>query len=88
MDSSRGVLRNRPRVRSPAKMTATTSPRPQTRLSLPNEVHPAPEHPNDLLVWVTVRLDMHASPDTPPYDHPLVAGENAPASVFTDLLLG
>jgi hypothetical protein len=34
-----------------------------------------------------VRLDMGAGPDTPPYDHPLVARENAAADLFVDLLL-
>jgi hypothetical protein len=37
------------------------------------------EHPHDLLIWMTVRLDMDAGPDAPPYDHRLVAGENATA---------
>jgi hypothetical protein len=35
----------------------------------------------------TVRLDMNLGPDTPPYDHPLVAGENAAADLFADLFL-
>jgi len=30
---------------------------------------------------------MDASPDTPPYDHPLVAGENAAADLLGDLFL-
>src|SRR6266567_1941252 len=51
------------------------------------ELHFALEHPRDLLICVTVRLDMDASPDAPPYDHPLVAGENAAADFFADLLL-
>src|SRR6266487_5835890 len=51
------------------------------------ELHFALEHPRDLLICVTVRLDMDASPDAPPYDHPLVAGENASADLFADLLL-
>src|SRR5262245_963308 len=51
------------------------------------ELHLALEHPHDLLIWVTVRLDMDASPDPPPYDHPLVAGENAAADLIADLLL-
>src|SRR6266487_3500092 len=51
------------------------------------ELHFALEHPHDLLICVTVRLDMDASPDAPPYDHPLVAGENAAADLFADLLL-
>jgi len=49
------------------------------------ELHLALEHPHDLLICVTVRLDMNAGPDAPPYNHPLVAGENAPADLFTDL---
>jgi hypothetical protein len=44
-------------------------------------------HPNDLLICVTVQLDMDAGPDAPPYDHPLVARENATADLFVDLLL-
>ena len=32
------------------------------------ELHLALEHPNDLLICVTVRLDMDAGPDAPPYD--------------------
>jgi hypothetical protein len=51
------------------------------------ELHLALEHPNDLLICVTVRLDMDAGPDAPPYDHPLVAGKNAAADFFADLLL-
>jgi hypothetical protein len=38
-------------------------------------------------ICVTVRPDMDASPDAPPYDHSLVAGENAAADLFADLLL-
>jgi hypothetical protein len=30
---------------------------------------------------------MDAGPEAPPYDHPLVAGENAAADLFADLLL-
>jgi SAM-dependent methyltransferase len=52
------------------------------------ELHFALEHPRDLLICVTVRLDMDASPDAPPYDHPLVTGENAAADLFADPLLG
>jgi hypothetical protein len=37
------------------------------------------EHPHDLLVCVTVRLNMDASSDAPPYEHPLITGENATA---------
>src|SRR5262249_52303764 len=51
------------------------------------ELHFALEHPNDLLICVTVRLDMDAGLDTPPYDHPLVARENAAADLLADLLL-
>jgi hypothetical protein len=32
---------------------------------------------------VTVRLDVDAGPDTPPYDHPLITGENAAALIFS-----
>src|SRR5262245_43282103 len=52
------------------------------------EVHLPFEHPYDLLICVTVRLDMDASPDAPPYDHSLVAGENAAADFVADPLLG
>jgi hypothetical protein len=45
------------------------------------------EHPHDLLIWVTVRLDMDAGHEAPPYDHALVAGENAAADLFANLLL-
>ena len=51
------------------------------------ELHLALEHPHDLLVRVTVRLDMDAGPDPPPYDPPLVARKNATADLFADLLL-
>src|SRR5215813_7170965 len=51
------------------------------------ELHLALEHPHDLFICVTVRLDMDAGPDAPPYDHPLVAGENAAADLVADLLL-
>src|SRR5262249_36009638 len=51
------------------------------------ELHLALEHPHDLLIWVTVRLDMDTDPDAPPYNHPLVARKNAAADLFADLLL-
>jgi hypothetical protein len=51
------------------------------------EFHLALEHPHDLLIGVTVRLDMDAGSDAPPYDHPLITGENAAADLFADLLL-
>src|SRR6516164_9453451 len=51
------------------------------------ELHLALEHPHDLLICVTVRLHMDARPYAPPDDHPLVAGENASADFFADLLL-
>ena len=51
------------------------------------ELHLALEHPNDLLICVTVRLDMDAGPDAPPHDHPLVTRENAAADLFANLLL-
>jgi hypothetical protein len=35
----------------------------------------------------TVRLDMDTGSEAPPYDHPLVAGENAAVDLFADLLL-
>jgi hypothetical protein len=41
----------------------------------------------DLLICVTVRLNMHAGPDAPPYEHPLITGENAAADLFADLFL-
>jgi hypothetical protein len=43
------------------------------------EVHLALEHPHDLFIWVTVRLDMDTGPDAPPHNHPLVAGKDAGA---------
>jgi hypothetical protein len=51
------------------------------------ELHLSLEHPDDLLIGVTVRLDMDASPNAPPYDHPLVTRENAAADLFANLLL-
>jgi hypothetical protein len=33
-----------------------------------------------------VRLDMNAGPDAPPNKYPSVAGENAAADLFADLL--
>src|SRR5262249_1535814 len=45
------------------------------------------EHPRDLLIGVPVRLNMDAGPDAPPYEHPLITGENATADLFADLLL-
>jgi hypothetical protein len=51
------------------------------------KLHFALEHPRDLLICVAVWLDMDASPDAPPYDHPLVARENAAADLFADLFL-
>jgi len=61
----------------------------QTRCSLPrrNSIFPF-EHPDDLLIGVTVRLDMDTGPDAPPYDHPLAAGEDAAADLFAELLVG
>src|SRR5262249_5609598 len=52
------------------------------------ELHLALEHPHDLLICVTVRLDIDARPDAPPDDHPLVAGENTAADLCADSLLG
>jgi hypothetical protein len=51
------------------------------------KLHLALEHPHDLLICVTVRLDMDASHYAPPDDHPLVTRENAAADLFADLLL-
>src|SRR6516162_10406649 len=51
------------------------------------KLHLALEHPHDLLIWVTVRLDMDAGPDAPPYDHPLITRENAAADLFADQLV-
>ena len=51
------------------------------------ELHFALEHPSDLLICVTVRLDMDAGPHAPPYEHSLITGENATADLFADLLL-
>jgi hypothetical protein len=51
------------------------------------ELHLAFEHPYDLLICMTVRLDMDAGPNAPPNDHPLVAGENAAADFFGNRLL-
>src|SRR6516162_1937547 len=45
------------------------------------------EHPHDLFIFVSVRLNMDASPDAPPYEHSLITGENAAADLFADLLL-
>ena len=38
------------------------------------ELHLALEHPHDLLICVTVRLDMNAGPDAPPYNQRECAG--------------
>src|SRR5712672_80772 len=51
------------------------------------ELHLPLEHPDDLLIGVTVRLDMDTGPDAPPYDHPLAAGEDAAADLFAELLV-
>jgi hypothetical protein len=53
-----------------------------------SELHRAREHPYNLLVWMIMRLHMDASLDAPPYQHPMVSREYAPANLFTDLLLG
>src|SRR5262249_19078705 len=45
------------------------------------------EHPYDLLICVTVRLNMDASSDAPPDEHPLITGENPAADLFADLFL-
>src|SRR5215510_7494761 len=75
--------RNHASCSVPPGMT-TTSPRPQTAEA---KFHLALEHPYDLLICVTVGLDMDASPDAPPDDHTLVAGENAAADLLGDLFL-
>src|SRR5262249_45783840 len=51
------------------------------------KLHLAFEHPHDLLICVTVRLDMDTSPNAPPYEHSLITGENATADLFADLFL-
>jgi len=51
------------------------------------ELHLAREHPYDLLIDVTMRLDMDTGPDAPPYDHPFIAEENAAANLLANLLL-
>jgi hypothetical protein len=51
------------------------------------ELHLALEHPHDLFICVTVRLDMDPGRDAPPYDHPLTPRKNAAADLFADLLL-
>src|SRR5215472_7015606 len=51
------------------------------------KLHLALEHPHDLFIFVSVRLNMDASPDAPPYEHSLITGENAAADLFADLLL-
>lgn len=56
-------------------------------MSIFGKLHLALEHSNDLLICVTVRLDMDAGLDAPPYDHPLVTRENAAADLFANLLL-
>jgi hypothetical protein len=43
--------------------------------------------PDDLLIGMTVRLDMDTGSDAPPHDHPLAAGEDAAADLFAELLL-
>src|SRR5262245_16272150 len=50
------------------------------------ELHLSLEHPHNLLVCMTVRLNMDASLDAPPYEHSLITGENAAADLFADLL--
>jgi putative ABC transport system substrate-binding protein len=40
------------------------------------------EHPHDLLICVTVRLNRGASSDAPPDKHPLITGENPAADLF------
>src|SRR5262249_33801125 len=51
------------------------------------KLHLALEHPHDLLVCVAVRLDMNSGLDAPPYEHLLVARQNAAADLFGDLFL-
>src|SRR5262249_28505446 len=51
------------------------------------KLHLAFEHPHDLLICVTVRLEMDTSPNAPPYEHSLITGENATADLFADLFL-
>jgi hypothetical protein len=55
----------------------------QTILHERNSIVPR-SHPHDLLIGVTVWLDMNAGPDAPPNHHPLIARENAAAELFAD----
>src|SRR5215467_14590145 len=77
--------RNHASCSVPPGMT-TTSPA-NSLFAAEAKLHLPFEHPHYLLVCVTVRLDMDASPDAPPYDHSLVAGENAAADLVADPLL-
>jgi hypothetical protein len=58
-------------------MTTTVALATDPLFAAEAKLHLAPKHPHDLLICVTVRLDMDAGPDAPPYDHRLLAGEDA-----------
>src|SRR5258708_3004352 len=45
------------------------------------------QHPHDLPIRVTVRLDINTGPDAPPHEHCLITGENAADDLFAALLL-
>src|SRR6516225_4616790 len=79
--------RNHASCSVPPGMTTTSHLPADPLFAAEAEFHLAFEHPHDLLICVTVRLDMDAGPDAPPYDHSLVAGENAAADLFADPLL-
>jgi hypothetical protein len=62
-------------------------PWPQTRYSMPRRNSILPLSIQTICSFgVTVRLDMNAGPDAPPNKYPSVAGENAAADLFADLL--
>src|SRR5262245_42481445 len=50
------------------------------------ELHPALEHPHDLLVGVLMGLHMHPRRQAPPHDHALLAGDDPARDFFTDAL--
>src|SRR5512132_3579915 len=52
------------------------------------EVHPAGDHPEDLLVRVPVAGGVRARLHRPPHEHLLVAAEDAARDLVADLLLG
>jgi len=86
-DAARPMADHPPRKINGVDVKTTTSPGPQTRCSLPrrNSIFPLSIHTICSFAWLCGSTWTPA-PMPPPYDHSLVAGENA--ALVADPLLG